>query len=128
MTCVRASERGTDNAEQLSARLTAIASTQRMRILAAVTAEPTHVSELARRLGMSRALLYMHLQRLEEVGFLKGHFELSDDGKALKVFEVVPFTITVDPASISAAVAASPADGAPHAASTHLAVPHETET
>jgi len=59
-------------------------------IVAAVAAEPTHVSELARRLGMSRALLYMHLQRLEEAGFLTGHFELSDDGKALKVFEVVP--------------------------------------
>ena len=97
-----------EDADALSARLTAIASTQRMRILAAVAAEPTHVSELARRLGMSRALLYMHLQRLEEVGFVAGHFELSDDGKALKFFEIVPFSITVDPAVISAAVAATP--------------------
>ena len=97
-----------DNAEQLSARLTAIASTQRMRILAAVAAEPTHVSELARRLGMSRALLYMHLQRLEEVGFLAGHFELSDDGKALKIFEALPFAIVLDLATITAAVAAGP--------------------
>ncbi len=91
---------------QLSERLTAIASTQRMRILAAVAAESTHVSELARRLQMSRALLYMHLQRLEEAGFITGHFELSDDGKALKVFEIVPFSITIDIASIAAAVAA----------------------
>jgi DNA-binding transcriptional ArsR family regulator len=97
-----------DNADQLSARLTAIASTQRMRILAAVAAEPTHVSELARRLGMSRALLYMHLQRLEEVGYLTGHFELSDDGKALKVFEALPFAITLDLATITAAVAEAP--------------------
>lgn len=95
------------DADQLSARLTAIASTQRMRILAAVAADPTHVSELARRLGMSRALLYMHLQRLEEAGYLTGHFELSDDGKALKVFEVVPFALEIDVATIVAAVAES---------------------
>ena len=60
--------------EQLSDQLVAIASTQRMRILAAVASEATHVSELARRLQMSRALLYMHLQRLEEAGFVTGHF------------------------------------------------------
>lgn len=92
------------DADQLSARLTAIASPQRMRIIAAVAAETTHVSELARRVGMSRALLYMHLQRLEEAGFITGRFELSDDGKALKLFEVVPFSIGVDLAAIVAAV------------------------
>jgi len=95
--------------ETLSERLTAIASTQRMRILAAVSAESTHVSELARRLQMSRALLYMHLQRLEEAGFITGHFELSDDGKALKVFEAVPFTLTLDLETVVAAVAAGDA-------------------
>ncbi|CAN5383950.1 winged helix-turn-helix domain-containing protein [soil metagenome] len=92
------------DADQLSARLTAIASTQRMRIVAEVAAETTHVSELARRLGMSRALLYMHLQRLEEAGFIAGRFELSDDGKALKLFEIVPFHISLDLAAIVAAV------------------------
>ena len=96
------------DAEQLSARLTAIASPQRMRIIAAVAAEMTHVSELARRLGMSRALLYMHLQRLEEAGFIVGHFALSDDGKALKLFEIVPFAISLDTATIVAAVAQTP--------------------
>ncbi len=100
-------------AEQLSTRLTAIASGQRMRILAAVAAETTHVSELARRLQMSRALLYMHLQRLEEAGFVTGRFELSDEGKALKFFEPVPFDIRLDLSTIAAAVAASPAPSDP---------------
>jgi len=90
------------------ARLTAVASEQRFRIIAALAVEPTHVSELARRVGMSRALLYMHLQRLEEVGLLAGRFELSADGKALKIFEVVPFRITVTPESIRAAVESDP--------------------
>ncbi len=93
---------------ELVTRLAAIASPQRFRIIAELSREPTHVSELARRVGMSRALLYLHLQRLEEAGFLSGHHELSEDGKALKIFEVVPFSITVDVAAIVAAVESEP--------------------
>ena len=92
------------NAEELSSQLAAIASPQRMRIVAMLVGERLHVSELARRVGMSRALLYMHLAKLEEAGFVTGHLELSEDGKALKFFETVPFTITITPAVIVAAV------------------------
>lgn len=94
------------DADELAARLTAIASVQRLRILANLESGPLHVSELARRVEMSRALLYMHLTKLEEAGFVAGRLELSDDGKALKLFELVPFTLTVDTAAIVAAVAA----------------------
>jgi transposase-like protein len=48
----------------LSQRLAAFASPQRMRIIAELMTGQTHVSELARRVGMSRALLYMHLTKL----------------------------------------------------------------
>ncbi len=92
------------NAEELSSRLAAIASTQRLRIIAELVGEKLHVSELARRMEMSRPLLYMHLAKLEEAGFVIGHLELSDDGKALKFFESVPFDISVTPAVIVAAV------------------------
>ena len=95
------------NADELAKRLTAVASVQRLRILANLAAGTVHVSELARRVGMSRALLYMHLTKLEEAGYVTGHLELSDDGKALKIFEVVPFSLTVDQAAITAAVAAT---------------------
>lgn len=92
------------DAVELSGRLAAIASPQRMRILALLADQPLHVSELARRVGMSRALLYMHLTRLEEAGFVAGHLELGDDGKAMKIFEVVPFQITIDTKSVVDAV------------------------
>ncbi|MHA6667630.1 ArsR/SmtB family transcription factor [Homoserinimonas sp. A447] len=95
-----------DTAEQLSARLSAIASPQRMRIIAMLVGERLHVSELARQVGMSRALLYMHLTKLEEAGFVTGHLELSEDGKALKFFEVVPFALTIDATTIVTAVQA----------------------
>lgn len=90
---------------ELSSRLAAIASPQRMRIIAMLSGEPLHVSELARRVGMSRALLYMHLTKLDEAGFIAGHLELSDDGKALKFFEVVPFTLTITAKALADAVA-----------------------
>lgn len=93
------------SAQELSSRLAAIASPQRMRILAALAGEALHVSELARRLAMSRPLLYMHLTKLEEAGFVTGHLELSADGKALKRFQIQTFSLTIDMAMIVTAVA-----------------------
>jgi DNA-binding transcriptional ArsR family regulator len=94
----------TDNlaqAEAFAAQLAAIASTQRMRIVAELARAPLHVSELARRVEMSRALLYMHLRKLEEAGFVSGELELGADGKAINVYEVLPFRLTVSPDVIS---------------------------
>lgn len=87
----------------LSERLAAVASPQRLRILAALAAGPVHVSELARSVGMSRALLYMHLAKLEEAGYVTGHLELSPEGKALKIFTVQKFSLTLDVPTILAA-------------------------
>ena len=75
--------------------LTAMANQQRMRVVAELTGGRVHVSELARRLGMSRPLLYMHLDRLEKAGLVAGHLELSEDGKAMKYFALAPFDIRV---------------------------------
>jgi DNA-binding transcriptional ArsR family regulator len=96
------------SADELSNRLAAIASPQRMRIIAALAGERLHVSELARRVGMSRALLYMHLARLEEAGFVTGHLELGSDGKALKFFEAVPFSLMIDMDTLVDAVKTDP--------------------
>lgn len=89
---------------------------QRLRIVAELyTAEQEgrrlHVSELARRLGLSRPLLYMHLDRLESAGLVAGNLELSDDGKAMKYFELVPFALALDAELITAAVRADEAEG-----------------
>lgn len=91
-------------AERLAERLAAIASPQRMRIITELVGQPRYVSELARRVGMSRALLYMHLRKLEEAGFVVGHLELGEDGKAVNIFESVPFSISINPDVIASAV------------------------
>ncbi|MGJ8525510.1 hypothetical protein LMG33818_001238 [Halomonadaceae bacterium LMG 33818] len=97
-------------AEMLSSQLAAIASPQRMRILACLADEAVHVSELARRVGMSRPLLYMHLTKLEEAGFVSSTMALSESGKALKFFSIQPFDIHVTPNAIVQAVHAENSD------------------
>ena len=55
---------------------------------------------------MSRPLLYMHLDRLEKAGLVDGHLELSDDGKAMKYFELNPFELRVTAETVISALAA----------------------
>jgi DNA-binding transcriptional ArsR family regulator len=91
--------------EELVAMLTAIAHPLRLRIIAELAGGRVHVSELARRLGMSRPLLYMHLDRLEKAGLVTGQLELSEDGKAMKYFELVPFEVRVTAETVVRALA-----------------------
>ena len=104
--------------EQLLAVLTAVANPQRLRVIAELTGGRIHVSELARRLGMSRPLLYMHLDKLEKAGLVAGQLELSGDGKAMKYFELSPFEVRLTADTIAAALAAGAADGDGHTADT----------
>ena len=53
---------------------------------------------------MSRPLLYMHLDRLEKAGMVTGQLELSEDGKAMKYFQLVPFELCVTAETIVAAL------------------------
>jgi predicted transcriptional regulator len=68
--------------------------------MAALEPGRNYVSQLARDLGMSRPLLHLHLQRLEAAGLVRGTLELSDDGKAMRYFEVAPFSIELNPAAL----------------------------
>jgi len=81
-----------------------------MRVVAELTRGRVHVSELARRLGMSRPLLYMHLDRLEKAGLVTGQLELSEDGKAMKYYELAPFDIRITAETITEAVLQAAAD------------------
>ncbi|MEU4040094.1 ArsR/SmtB family transcription factor [Streptomyces collinus] len=83
--------------------LSALANPHRLRVVAALAGERNYVSQLARELGMSRPLLQMHLQRLEAAGLVTSTLELSDDGKAMKYYQVAPFELRLTPTVIAAA-------------------------
>ncbi|MEU7649371.1 MULTISPECIES: ArsR/SmtB family transcription factor [Streptomyces] len=91
------------DSEELLAFLAAVGHAQRIRIISELASGQLYVSELARRLGVSRPLLYMHLERMEKAGLVVGRLELSDDGKALKYFELAPFDVRLNVDTISAA-------------------------
>lgn len=90
--------------DQLLAMLAALASPHRLRIIAALqTGGRNYISRLARDLGISRPLLHLHLQKLEDAGLVTSQLELSADGKALNYFEVVDFALDLNPAAIAEA-------------------------
>ncbi|WP_447040473.1 ArsR/SmtB family transcription factor [Streptomyces sp. DSM 118878] len=91
------------DSEELLAFLAAVGHAQRIRIINELSSGQLYVSELARRLGVSRPLLYMHLERMEKAGLVVGRLELSDDGKALKYFELAPFDVRLNVDTITAA-------------------------
>ena len=47
----------------------------------------------------------MHLRKLQAAGLVSSVVEVSEDGKAMKFYEVTPFTIQLTPKEIMAAVA-----------------------
>ena len=92
--------------DRLLAMLAALSSPHRLRIVAALKAGGrNYVSQLARELGISRPLLHLHLQKLEEAGLVSSQLELSADGKALNYFEVADFLLELSPAAIAQAAA-----------------------
>jgi DNA-binding transcriptional ArsR family regulator len=90
--------------DELLRTLAALSNPLRLRIMAALAPGRNYVSQLARELGISRPLLYLHLRQLEAAGLVKGTLELSADGKAMKYFEVAPFLLELTPAAIAEAV------------------------
>lgn len=92
--------------DQLLAALAALSNPHRLRVVAALAAGGrNYVSQLARELNISRPLLHLHLQKLQEAGLVSSQLELSEDGKALNFFEAAPFAIDLTPAMIAEAVA-----------------------
>ena len=57
----------------------------------------------ARELGISRALLQVHLRKLAAAGLVSADIEVSPDGKAMKFYEVTPFKVLLTPEVIEAA-------------------------
>jgi DNA-binding transcriptional ArsR family regulator len=84
--------------------LATLANPHRLRVVAALAAERNYVSQLARDLDISRALLQVHLRKLQAAGLVSADIEVSQDGKAMKFYQVTPFAVQLTPQTIMAAV------------------------
>jgi ArsR family transcriptional regulator, zinc-responsive transcriptional repressor len=81
--------------------LSALSNPHRLRLLAALVGRRNYVSQLAREIGISRPLLHMHLRSLEAARLVSSELELSQDGKALRFYEVADFEILLTPEFIA---------------------------
>jgi predicted transcriptional regulator len=89
--------------DELVQVLATLSNPHRLRVIAALVRERNYVSRMARELGISRPLLQVHLRKLEAAGLVSAHLELSEDGKAMKFYEVNQFVYTLTPEAIAAA-------------------------
>jgi predicted transcriptional regulator len=80
--------------------LATLANPHRMQVVATLAGERNYVSSLARELGISRALLQVHLRKLEAAGLVTSTIEVSEDGKAMKYYEVTPFDLRLTPETV----------------------------
>lgn len=96
---------GTDHTgDELLRIFEALSNPHRLKIIAVLSQGRRYVSQLAREVQMSRPLLYMHLQKMEEAGLVTSSLELSDDGKAMKFYAITPFEYHITPEVIADAV------------------------
>jgi predicted transcriptional regulator len=91
--------------------LATLANPHRLRVVAALAGERNYVSALARDLGISRALLQVHLRKLEAAGLVTSSVEVSADGKAMKFYEVTPFALHITPEAVRIAALTLSSDG-----------------
>jgi DNA-binding transcriptional ArsR family regulator len=98
-------DEGIPTGDELVALLAALASPHRMRVVAALAGGRNYVSQLARDLGISRALLQVHLKKLEASGLVTSRLEVSEDGKAMNYYEVAPFAVHLSPETVERASA-----------------------
>jgi DNA-binding transcriptional ArsR family regulator len=89
--------------DELLQVLATLANPHRLRVVAALAEERNYVSQLARELDISRALLQVHLRKLQAAGLVSAAIEVSPDGKAMKFYEVTPFALELTPGTIMAA-------------------------
>lgn len=86
--------------EELAKKLDALGHPLRLKIVALLAKEgrSMYLSEIASKLGISRALAKIHLKRLEEAGIVVSKIiVLEDEARAMRFYKLKEFKINVSP-------------------------------
>ncbi len=90
-------ERSVRSVKELVTIADALSNPVRVRILKMLCKGEWYVYELAKELGISRQLLYLHLRKLERTGLVESELRLEPgDPRAKKYYKARPFRIFVD--------------------------------
>jgi predicted transcriptional regulator len=90
-----------NDGQELLLFLGALSNPHRLKIIAVLSEERQYVSELARELGMSRPLLYLHLEKLEEAKLVSSSMEILESGKTAKYYMLNSFDLEINEKMIS---------------------------
>jgi len=83
--------------EELVAIGEALGNPVRVRVLKMLCEKEWYVYELAKELGISRQLLYLHLKKLEKAGLVESELRLEPgDPRAKKYYRAKQFRIVID--------------------------------
>jgi predicted transcriptional regulator len=84
--------------EELVEKLSALGHIYRLKILTVLTDQEKYLSEIAKEVGISRALANVHLKKLREAGLVKTRVLLLEDkARALRYYELNDFHIEISP-------------------------------
>ncbi len=87
--------------DELVALGEALGNPVRVRILKLLCQKEWYVYELAKELGISRQLLYLHLKKLEKAGLVESELRLEpDDPRAKKYYRAKQFRVVIDTETI----------------------------
>lgn len=107
-----------DSGERLVEVLSALDNPHRLAAVATlVTDGRQYVSQLARDLELSRPLMHMHLKRLEDAHLVWSEIEVSEDGRAMRYYDVTSFAVTLSPERIAGLVSSAQERATPASAS-----------
>ncbi len=85
-----------NNGDELLVVLEALSNPHRLKIISILSEGKQYVSQLAREMGISRPLLYLHLQKLEEANLVRNDMEILESGKAAKYYTLNPFQLEIN--------------------------------
>ena len=85
--------------EDLAMVMDALGHPIRLRIIALLKLNgPLYLADIAKRLGISRALAKVHLNKLQRAGLVTSRVELiPGEARALRYYQLVDFKFIVDP-------------------------------
>ncbi|MGC8974505.1 MAG: ArsR/SmtB family transcription factor [Thermoproteus sp.] len=88
-----------ESLEDLARIMDALGHPLRLRIIALLrTSGPLYLADIAKRLGVSRALAKVHLNKLQKAGLVISRVELvPGEARALRYYQLVAFRVVVDP-------------------------------
>lgn len=88
--------------KELALKLAALGHPTRLMILRELTKGENYLSEIAKNVGISRALAKVHLKKLREARLVESRIlTLEDEARALRFYKLLDFSINISKESLT---------------------------